>query len=44
MFEGGLVDEVRTYYSQENKEKELLKYLLLIENSKIHSANFSVKD
>ncbi len=30
---GGLVDEVRTYYAQETKEKELFKYLLCLNNN-----------
>jgi len=37
MFGGELVDEVRTYYAQDSKSKEIIKHLLLINNHEITS-------
>ena len=37
---GELVDDVRNYYSREDKEKQILKYLLLIDKNKYQSINF----
>ncbi|MFC1649575.1 hypothetical protein ACFL2C_02550 [Patescibacteria group bacterium] len=34
---GGLVDEVRTFYSQESRSKEIIKQLLLINGNEIAS-------
>jgi len=41
---GGQVDEVRAYYFKESKEKELLRYLLLIENINSQTRNYIVED
>jgi hypothetical protein len=43
IFMGELVNNVRTFYAQESKNKELLKYLLLLNNNKEHSTQFFMR-